>query len=491
MSRILNRPMFRGGGKVSSYGNGITTGLAKGGSVNTPKRGIVDGPGRYSVSMSGLEDYNRIFNKGNTNRSPINITKISEVGNTSGQNIVNKAAKKTDRMFNLGQKVRSAGKYIKGMPKGIMNSSLLRAAGAPLSGGFAGPTATAGAGIATLAAAAPVAAVGGLAYMNRPKTVEALQYMKQMNETGVFDETDPDGFEEYSETFKELNETGTPLSESEVGLFSSKKSISEDIMDRDMAEFEEGMAPGAEREDGESALDALLRQGLERAEARDSIENPDKKGEGDVLDVKSQIARDKELFAELLGGDKARGKDVSDMLLRFAGSGGDTVGEKFQQYLTNEAQAGPSRTEKINQAAASLAINDYVAGKRSKESMEMMIKKGENQIDYSIAATTKAKDLKGKPFSTALAMEAAARGKDSEINDNEIIQSVIYQQSDGKETPRIVNDYTQEVADGNLDIDPNKLSTGLNIVTFLNNKLIIRKKSDGSLEVAEEYPIYR
>ena len=32
MSRILRRPMFRGG-KVSSYGNGIATGLAKGGSV--------------------------------------------------------------------------------------------------------------------------------------------------------------------------------------------------------------------------------------------------------------------------------------------------------------------------------------------------------------------------------------------------------------------------------------------------------------------------
>ena len=31
MSRILNRPMFRGGGKVSSYGNGIATGLADGG----------------------------------------------------------------------------------------------------------------------------------------------------------------------------------------------------------------------------------------------------------------------------------------------------------------------------------------------------------------------------------------------------------------------------------------------------------------------------
>jgi hypothetical protein len=46
MSRILNRPMFRGGGKVSSYGNGITTGLADGGMPD--KRGLVDGPGGYA-----------------------------------------------------------------------------------------------------------------------------------------------------------------------------------------------------------------------------------------------------------------------------------------------------------------------------------------------------------------------------------------------------------------------------------------------------------
>ena len=41
MSRILRRPMFRGGGTVSSYGNGIATGLV-------PKRGLVDGPGGYA-----------------------------------------------------------------------------------------------------------------------------------------------------------------------------------------------------------------------------------------------------------------------------------------------------------------------------------------------------------------------------------------------------------------------------------------------------------
>ena len=452
MSKILNRPMFRGGGKVSSYGKGIASGLTNG-YASGGRIGLFEG----GIPTSMMEE----------------LTGGSNQKFKTGQQIADQARLKSDRLFRYGNKVRNAGKFIKKIPKGII------AAG------------TSPAGIATLAAATPVAAVGGLAYMNRPKTVEALQYMKSMNQSGAFDETDPDGFDQYSEVFKELNETGTPLSESEVGLFSSEKSIAEDIEDRDTAEFEEGMAPGAERKDGESALDALLRQGMERAEARDSIENPNKKGEGDVLDVKSQIARDKELFAELLGGDEAKGKDVSDMLLRFAGSGGDTVGEKFQQYIANEAQAGPSRTEKLNQAAASLAINDYIAGKRSKESMEMMIKKGENQIDYSIAATAKAKGLKGKPFSTALAMEASERGKGAKVNDNVVIQSVIYQQSDGKETPRVVNDYTQEVADGNLDIDPNKLTTGLNIVTFLNNKLIIRKKSDGSLEVATEYPIYR
>ena len=49
--------MFRGGGKVSSYGTGIASGLtnqpqryARGGSIHTPKRGIVKGPGSYSYA---------------------------------------------------------------------------------------------------------------------------------------------------------------------------------------------------------------------------------------------------------------------------------------------------------------------------------------------------------------------------------------------------------------------------------------------------------
>ena len=41
MSRIYRRPMFRGGGKVSSYGNGITTGLASGGRVGYESGGDI------------------------------------------------------------------------------------------------------------------------------------------------------------------------------------------------------------------------------------------------------------------------------------------------------------------------------------------------------------------------------------------------------------------------------------------------------------------
>jgi len=55
MSKVYKRPMFRGGGKVSSYGNGIATGLADGGMPD--KRGLVDGPGGYAgIGTGGFYD---------------------------------------------------------------------------------------------------------------------------------------------------------------------------------------------------------------------------------------------------------------------------------------------------------------------------------------------------------------------------------------------------------------------------------------------------
>ncbi len=49
MNRTLRRPMFRMGGSANE---GITSGL------DTPKRGLVDGPGKYSQPEKLKLDYN-------------------------------------------------------------------------------------------------------------------------------------------------------------------------------------------------------------------------------------------------------------------------------------------------------------------------------------------------------------------------------------------------------------------------------------------------
>ena len=54
MSKALNRPMFRKGGPVESRGTGITSGL------DTPKRGVVDGPGKYSQDLRGIQNIDSI-----------------------------------------------------------------------------------------------------------------------------------------------------------------------------------------------------------------------------------------------------------------------------------------------------------------------------------------------------------------------------------------------------------------------------------------------
>jgi hypothetical protein len=69
MSRILRRPMFRGG-PVSSYGTGITSGLDK------PKRGLVNEPGGYAGEKSGMDFLKNALNK-------YVLGSKTQIGNTS------------------------------------------------------------------------------------------------------------------------------------------------------------------------------------------------------------------------------------------------------------------------------------------------------------------------------------------------------------------------------------------------------------------------
>ena len=101
---------------------------------------------------------------------------------------------------------------------------------------------------------------------------------------------------------------------------------------------------------------------------------------------------------EALGGKKAKGRDVTDMLLRFAGSEGADTMEKFQNFAKLEAAAGPSRTEKINEAAATYMLKDKFQSKRDKANIEML----KTKIDYQIDA--------GKNISIAEGVLTATKG---------------------------------------------------------------------------------
>ena len=101
------------------------------------------------------------------------------------------------------------------------------------------------------------------------------------------------------------------------------------------------------------------------------VEDPDQ-------DIKEMADR----YFELMGGGKAFSRDVGDMLLRFAGAEGETVGDKFKEYLKAESKAGPSRTEKIKDAAAKTAINYQT----QKEFLEKKLASSESIAEKNIAA---------------------------------------------------------------------------------------------------------
>jgi hypothetical protein len=233
---------------------------------------------------------------------------------------------------------------------------------------------------------------------------------------------------------------------------------------------------------GETALDAILRQAAESKKTPPPANNEDGP-QPTALTREEEIAKNKELFRKELGYDEARRSDIGDLLGRISvaalkrpGRGekrdlGDIAGDVMQMELA----AGPGKREKINQAAATLAINDYVAGKRSREQTQEMLAKIRFDTDYKIEAATSAASIRNKDFTTGLILESE-RLKELPT-DNKVIKSVLIKQNKG--TPvHIINGFEKSQY---LDIDSNKLNVGLNIVSYLNGKVIIQKTPDGKI----------
>ena len=151
--------------------------------------------------------------------------------------------------------------------------------------------------------------------------------------------------------------------------------------------------------------------GMTTREKPDDPPNPNDPNNNDEqvteVDAKTLMRENAELFKELLGeGNEkklkdARISDASDYLLKFfegSQQEGATVGSSAAN-VASFATAKPSKTERVkegidksDQTAMALAINDYIAGKRSKEQIDLM----ESKLGANFAQQIALIDYKNK-----------------------------------------------------------------------------------------------
>ena len=378
MSKILRRPMFRGGGKVSSYGNGIATGLAdgyeKGGSIK-PRQNFLFG---------------------------------------GSANVVPQASYDSGRVMGSGR----------GLTKGTRTARLLSQL-RPL--GTIPSLST----IGTLAS--PFALPAGLAYLNRAKTDEGLKFMKN-EPSGTFDETGAFEIEAYSDGLRKANEQGNKISfmdnfflDPETGTYpkfigrsgdrDKRAALAAEKAEKEMLDLDK-------TDDSIKISDAELRAQMENkrlTELLDSFGAGSNK-EDTEEEALAAIEKKQKLLEKVMGGGKsAKIADASDMALNFASKAlgeGATVKSAFADFLGDESKR-PSRSQKVKDAAANAAIQAYLTEKISEKdfSKQMQLITGQAQIKQKFAEAAKANltvqdyvTNRGSGTSKSEAIENGARG---------------------------------------------------------------------------------
>jgi len=301
MSRILRRPMFRGGQVIDSRGTGITSGLMDGGRVGYNTGDLVTG-GKLVKDATVPLDFNTLANTKFSAAVPFGYTSpVINQGGAAEKTIKEKVKEKVEE---APQKVSMIDDFsMSEMPYDVIASE------------------------------------------QDILTTQLQNISKKANKGQFLDEEQRELAEKYGIVYgQELfnNEDRASIEEKNINLANT-------------AEIKPDVIEPEKNENNQALINELL----------ENEEKPE-------IDAKTAVEENKKLFAELLGADKARGQDIGDMLLRFAAAPGSTTQEKFQTYLQAESQAGKGRAEKINETAAALAINDYVAGKRSKEQIKQL-----------------------------------------------------------------------------------------------------------------------
>ena len=423
MSKILRRPMFRGGGQVSSYGKGIAAplvpGYQMGGNVSG---GIVNLPGGYAQTAN-----QRLLN--NINNDFPNLSAANSTGNmTLGSELLaaasNKFPKSNAPIPGVVVEDKTTATEVQDVEQNVVDGSTLNE---------------------DFDQTEPKIVTDSVT--GEKKTIQAYVPAEEVKPSALV----------------QLN-LGM-IDREEYNILKNKEELKV-IQDRvDSEESGTPLRPGGQ-DAGSLTVSEIEELGLSQAEkdAKNITESPE-------ISAKDAIRENQELFKELLGSKKARGQDISDMLLRFSGSQGNTVGEKFQNYTRAESAAGPGRGEKINQTAAALAINDYVAGKRSKEQGELLTKK----IDYELDAKNKFLTPQ-EGDSNAEILRKISTAYKIEPGSNKAIKQLLKFRNPGKKIYGI----TANPTDKNI---AKKLEIGLNIVTHKGAKTIIEKISETETQV--------
>jgi hypothetical protein len=209
------------------------------------------------------------------------------------------------------------------------------------------------------------------------------------------------------------------------------------------------------------------------------------------------IQANKELFRKELGYDQARRSDIGDLLGRVSVAAlkrpgrGETrdLGDIAGDVMAMELAAGPGRREKIDQSAAALAINDYIAGKRSKEQLDSMLAKTRFGVDYQTEAAGKSTGVFGgeNPEDWLRDLRnVASRTRDKQITDTDVIKTTLFERY---KTPVNIKSFPKKTLESIVSQNVKDLSVGYNIVISKDGKFIIEKKQNGESSIKTNLPI--
>ena len=334
MSRILRRPMFRGG-RADSRGTGITSGLDK------PKRGLVNEPGGYAGEKTGLDFLKQAF---------------------LGPRFL-------DPNFQSPMKFKSGTGF-----------------------GFMSPERQ----------APGLIKIGESISARNPR----------MGELNIDELAKPVTYGKSQE--KLMKEQDLAVGEGDLDLSEEDKKELRDFYksldikgDLDYKGGEpDKIVPTVGKGDGDTGT-----------------------GDGDDGEKEESVEYTIKDYIKMLGGDKAKRRDLSDMLARasasFLGTGG--VKEGLAEFMKTEAAAGPSRLEKIEQAAATLDIKDKIASKRAAENLKQTLAGIDYKIGATMAANKAASSLEGKSWidSLRIVKESLFKGSDKGLDSASVIEETL------------------------------------------------------------------